>query len=70
MKKEYDNCPVCNACVLVTNGKIARHERGLGYTPYRLYHKIERITGTSVKEQAKNNHCKGSGCDWMFKDQN
>lgn len=61
MTKEYDECPECRHYVLSTNGKLARHEVGLGYTPYRLYKKLERISGTSVKEQAKKNKCKGSG---------
>lgn len=55
--KEFISCPGCGACVSVIDGRISRHEKGLGYVPYRLYHKIQKITGTSVKEQAKANLC-------------
>ncbi len=54
-------CPECGQGIRVINGKIARHERGLAYVPYKLYQKICKITGTSVKEQARKNLCKGSG---------
>lgn len=64
MVKEYRQCPVCDSYVAVINGKIARHEKGLSYVPYRLYHKIEKISGSSVKQQAKNNLCKASGRDF------
>ena len=55
---EYDSCPRCGACVRFTEGKMVAHERGLGYVPYRLYQRILRISGTSVKEQYQNNICK------------
>ena len=56
--KEFRSCPSCGACVSVIQGKISRHERGLGYVPYRLYKGIEQRTGNSVKDQAKKNLCK------------
>ena len=57
-EKEFINCPRCDACVSVINGKIARHERGLGYVPYKLYHRVSKKHGTSVKELAKGSLCK------------
>jgi len=61
MQGEIRVCPECGQGVRVTNNKIARHERGLAYVPYKLYKNIFRITGTSVKKQAKHNLCKCSG---------
>ena len=59
--KEFISCPECNSCISVINGKISRHERGLGYVPYRLYHKISKVTGRSVKDLAKSSICEASG---------
>lgn len=67
---EYQNdiivCPECNYAIRLRNGIISRHERGLSYLPYRLYQKILIITGTSIKEQAKNNLCKASGKRFIY----
>ena len=61
-KFSYEDCPCCNCCsIRVTNGKIARHEKGLGYVPYRFYHKRAVKYGYSVKEQAKRDLCLASG---------
>ena len=65
MVNECRECPNCGTYVPIINGKISRHERGLSYVPYRLYHKISKINGTSVKEQAKSNLCSGSGGDFV-----
>lgn len=60
--KEFDDCPCCPTwCIAVINGKIVRHEKGLGYVPYRLYHRIERKTGTSIRDQMRKNLCLASG---------
>ena len=61
VKGEILCCPECGQGVRVTNGKILRHEKGLAYVPYGLYKRIEKISGTSVKEQAKGNLCSASG---------
>lgn len=66
-EKEIINCPYCNAPVSVIKGFIATHERGLSYTPYKLYHNIKRITGQSVRIQAKNNKCIGSRKKYVIK---
>ena len=59
---EIRTCPECGCGVrLNSQSKFLRHERGLAYVPYKLYHKFARITGSSVKEQVKNNLCSGSG---------
>lgn len=60
--KEFiiEECPECGKGVPVKKGKFVLHEKRLAYMPYGLYKRIERITGSSVKEQAKNNKCKGS----------
>ncbi len=63
-EKEFRECPECGACISIINGKVSRHERGLGYNPYRLYHGMSRRSGTPVKELAKKNLCKGSGVDF------
>ncbi len=64
-EKEFRECPECDVCISIINGKVSRHERGLGYIPYRLYHAfVRRKCGSSVKEQAKANLCKGSGVDF------
>ena len=60
MRDDIILCPECEVEISVLDGKIARHERGLAYIPYKLYKKIEKISGTSVKEQAKRNLCLGS----------
>jgi len=55
----------CNGCgftgVPCYDGILVRHERGLGYIPYRLYKKIERKTGTPVREQMRKSLCSWSG---------
>lgn len=56
--RDYTNCPRCDACVSIKNGKLANHERGLGYVPYRLYHRIARIGKLSVRKQYDSNICK------------
>ena len=63
-EKEFRECPECGVCISIINGKVSPHERGLGYIPYRLYHAFARKGGSSVKEQAKANLCKGSGVDF------
>ncbi len=63
-KREFRECPECGVCISIINGKVSRHEKGLGYTPYRLYHAFARKGGGSVKEQAKKNLCKASGSDF------
>ena len=64
MQGEIRICPECGQGVRVTNGKIARHEKGLAYVPYGFYLRISKISGTSVKEQTRNNLCKASGDDF------
>jgi len=62
MTKEYVTCPCCPCWgIAVINGRIVRHETGLGYVPYRLYHHIEKRTGTSVRDQMRKNLCPASG---------
>jgi len=62
----FETCPVCPWwSIRVVNGKIVRHERGLGYVPYELYRKIERFKPNdpehTVKAQMKRNLCPASG---------
>ena len=62
----FISCPECvTASVRVQDGRIIRHERGLGYVPYRLYHKFHRRhprnSRLTVKAQAKRNLCTASG---------
>lgn len=60
--KEYLECPCCNNwSIAVIDGKIVRHETGLGYIPYRFYHGVERRSGRSVREQMQKNICHASG---------
>ena len=66
-KIEIEECPECGMGITVINGKFVRHEKGLCYVPYDFYRKIERVHGTSVKEQAKRNLCRGSGKKFIFK---
>lgn len=57
----YDECPCCsNWSVKVSNNTIVRHEKGLGYVPYRIYHKMEK-TPEGVRAMAKRNLCPASG---------
>lgn len=65
-KKEYDECPCCdNWSIAVINGRVVRHESGLGYVPYRLYHAFAKHypndESMSVKNQAKRQLCPASG---------
>ena len=58
----YTTCPDCAIVGIRTvNAKIARHERGLRYIPYKLYERIAFLSGTSVKNQMKTNLCIASG---------
>ena len=54
-------CPVCGVGgIMVRQGKIPRHERGLCYMPYRLYKKFERHGGTPLREIMQKNKCLAS----------
>jgi hypothetical protein len=62
MTKTYEDCPCCcNWSIAVIDGKIVRHERGLGYVPYRSYHRISKKFGDSVKSLMRDNLCAASG---------
>ena len=63
---DYIACPECNCIsIRVTDGKIARHESGLGYVPYRLYRALRKRhpddPTMSIREQMKRNLCHASG---------
>jgi hypothetical protein len=61
----YIECPGCPIGIRVSQGRIARHERGLGYVPYGLYHLLEKRhpedSSMTVKAQAKRQLCPASG---------
>jgi len=66
MTNNFIDCPCCNAGVIrVKNGKIDRHEQGLRFIPYRLYHALEsKSPGNprmTVHEQMLSNLCPASG---------
>jgi hypothetical protein len=70
MEKNFDyiECPECPTGIRVTNGRIVRHEVGLGYVPYDLYHlfakRHKNDPKMTVKAQAKRQLCPASGTKW------
>ena len=67
MEKDIEICPICEATsVSVINGKMVRHERGLGYVPYRLYWKLAKGNREEMKRQARVNLCSCSGKKWDY----
>ncbi len=62
MREDIITCPDCRKIgVSILDGKITRHEAGLAYVPYKMYQRITKKHGGSVKEMAKRNLCSASG---------
>jgi hypothetical protein len=60
-ERDVISCPCCDVDISIYNKKIPRHERGLRYVPYGLYHGFSRMSGSFINDLARRNLCPASG---------